>query len=231
MGLCRVVDLGRVDYEPAWALQRELARARAEGRIADTLLLVEHPHTYTLGRRGRPDEVLAPPALLTALGARVYEVDRGGQATYHGPGQVVGYLILDLRAWGGGPVRFVRCLEEGVIRALARFGIPARRIEGLTGVWVGEEKICAIGVRVSRGVTYHGFALNVCPDLSFFRHIIPCGLPDRGVTSMERVLGRPISPEEVKAPLVEGLGEAFGLGMVWAGPATADAMRVGLAPA
>ena len=209
---CRWAFLGSMDYQEAWDLQRVLAQARAEERIPDTLVLVEHPPVYTLGRRSDPAALLAPRTLLEGMGARVVEVDRGGEITFHGPGQLVGYPIIGLRSWGG-PLRYVRALEEALIGALAVFGVRAGRIEGLTGVWAGDAKIAAIGVRVSRGVTTHGFALNVATDLSWFQHIVPCGIHDREVTSMERLLGRAFALEEVATVVADHFGQAMAFTM------------------
>ncbi len=184
---CDVYRLGLVEYEEAWAEQRSLVEAcRQDGR--PRLLLLEHPPTYTFGVRGRQEHLLVRGEALAALGAAVHRIDRGGDVTFHGPGQLVGYPVLDLRRWHQGPVWYVRALEETLIEALSAFGIEADRSPGRPGVWVGGAKIAAIGVRVSRGVTSHGFALNVDPDLSYFAHIIPCGLPDVTVTSMAEVL-------------------------------------------
>ncbi len=176
--------LGLLDYDSAFELQRRLHARVADGELPGVLLLLEHPHVYTLGRRGSLDDILAPQARLAEMGIQVRHVDRGGQVTYHGPGQLVGYPIVNLREWGGGPLRYVRALERAMIATLAEFGIEAGSDERPTGVWVGEAKIAAIGVKVSRGVTTHGFALNVDPDLSFFDHIVPCGMADAPVTSM-----------------------------------------------
>ena len=211
---CTVVWLGRVDYQEAWDLQRALANARVAGTIGDVLLLLEHPHVYTVGRRGQRSDILLDEAGLAHVGATVHHVDRGGEVTYHGPGQLVGYPIIDLRQWGDGPLRYVRTLERVLIDALSEFRIPARRSEGLTGVWVAEEKMAAIGVKVSRGVTTHGFALNVDPDLSYYRHIVPCGIVNRGVTSMARLLGRPLAVSAVWPHVVEQFGRHFGFSMV-----------------
>ncbi|MBI4197652.1 MAG: lipoyl(octanoyl) transferase LipB [Chloroflexi bacterium] len=202
-----------MDYQEAWNMQRALAREVTEGRRGGTLLLLEHPSTYTLGRRSKEEHLLLPRVALEALGARVVEVDRGGEATFHGPGQLVGYPILDLGAWGG-PLRYVRALEGALIATLAEYRVTAGRIEGLTGVWVGGEKIAAIGVRVSQGVTTHGFALNVATDLGWFQHIVPCGIRDRGVTSMQRVLGRAPSLGEVAEVVANRLGQEMGMEMV-----------------
>lgn len=207
---CRVAWLGLVDYDRAWDLQRALVEQVKAGATPATLLLLEHPHVYTLGRRGQDSDVLAGAATLAALGATVRHVDRGGEVTYHGPGQLVGYTILDLKGWGG-PVRYVRALEQALIATLLDFGVRAGRIEGLTGVWVGDEKIAAIGLRVSGGVTSHGFALNVNTDLSYFQHIVPCGIRDRGVTSMARLLGQTLDMAEVRRRLVPRFGAETGL--------------------
>lgn len=181
--LCLYFNLGIVRYHEAWDLQRSLAQQRASDLIPDTLLLLEHPHTYTLGRTGKREHLLIGPKDLQALGALVVDSDRGGDITYHGPGQLVGYpimLVTDRRDL----LRYIRNLEETVIRALADLGVSGGRIVGLSGVWVGNRKICAIGVKMGR-VTTHGFALNVTTDLSYFGHIVPCGIRDKGVTSIE----------------------------------------------
>jgi lipoate-protein ligase B len=186
---CTVYCLGLVDYQEAWEEQRHLVEAcRRDG--CDRLLLLEHPPTYTLGVRGQQEHLLLGEVELAELGATVYWVDRGGDVTFHGPGQLVGYPIVDLRRWNQGPVWYVRSLEAVLIEALSAFGIDAQRVPGRPGVWVRRAKIAAIGVRISRGVTSHGFALNVNPDLSYFSHIIPCGLPDVTITSMTQELGR-----------------------------------------
>jgi len=186
---CAVHRLGLVDYEEAWALQRRLVEScRETGE--QHLLLLEHPPTYTLGARGRQEHLLLSEEALASLGASVHRTDRGGDVTFHGPGQLVAYPILDLRRWGQGPLWYVRSLETVLIETLAAFGIEGRRVPGRPGVWVGEAKIAAIGVHVSRGVTSHGFALNVDPDLTFFSHIVPCGLPGVSMTSIAKVLAR-----------------------------------------
>lgn len=190
--------LGLVPYREAWALQRELAEARRAGSIPDTLLLLEHPHTYTIGRRGTRDHVFLTDRELAERGITCLEVDRGGDVTYHGPGQLVGYPIVAL---GPRPDvgAYLRSLEEVLIDALADFGVRTGRLVGFTGVWIGSDKIAAIGVKVAQGVTTHGFALNVSTDLSLFRHILPCGIPDKGVTSMARELGAPPAHTAVEA--------------------------------
>lgn len=213
LGECQYAYLGSVDYEKAWALQKRLAQEVAEGGRPNTLLLLEHPPVYTLGRRSRREDLLMSREALVDLGAQVVEVDRGGEITFHGPGQLVGYPIVNLRDWGG-PLRYVRALEAALISAIGEFGISARRIAGLTGVWVGDEKIAAIGVRISRGVTTHGFALNVNTDLGWFQYIVPCGIRDKGVTSMERVLGKRLDLREVAKVVTACLGRELGMEMV-----------------
>ncbi len=210
-GGCRWSYLGRLDYREAWELQPALVEARRAGEATDSLLLLEHPPTYTLGRRGTESHLLTPRHRLEERGAVVLEVDRGGEVTYHGPGQLVGYPIIDLQGRGG-PRRYVRALETVLIGALQLLGVQAGRIDGLTGVWAGGGKIAAIGVRISRGVTSHGFALNVAGDLSWFQHIIPCGMAGVEVTSVERIVGHSPSLEEM-AELVAG---RFGVEMGYA---------------
>ena len=204
---------GVVEYLSAWKFQKDLAWQVHQGEQPDTLLLMEHPPVYTIGRRGKRDQVLLDDGQLEELGTRLHEVDRGGEVTYHGPGQLVGYPILDLRDWGG-PVKYVRSLEQVIIKTLADFGIHGDLINGLTGVWVGAEKIAAIGVKISRGVSYHGFALNVNTDLSLFDHIIPCGIEDRSVTSMERLSGGPVEVDVVAYSLTYHFGSELGFRMV-----------------
>lgn len=207
---------GRMDYLSAWELQRSLARQRSAGAIADTLMLVEHPHTYTFGRLPKPEQLLLSHAELARQGIALVESDRGGDITYHGPGQIVGYPILKLARHGGDVLRYLRMLEQTIIAALAGLGIAGERIDGLTGVWVGGAKICAIGVKLSAGgVTMHGFALNVSTDMRYFGQIIPCGIADRGVTSIERVLGAPLAPGEAERRVVAAFGEVFGVEVAW----------------
>ncbi|HEU4323497.1 MAG TPA: lipoyl(octanoyl) transferase LipB [Roseiflexaceae bacterium] len=205
-----LVRAGTVGYEEAWERQRDLARRRSAGEGGDTLLLLQHPHTYTLGRATQDGHLLVPPEELERQGVALVESDRGGDITYHGPGQVVGYPILKLSQHGGDLLRYLRMLEQTLIVALACYGIKAGRIPGLTGVWVGEEKVAAIGVKLTAGgVTLHGFALNVSTDLRFFRQIIPCGIADKGVTSLERLLGAAPPHAEVEARVAEAFGQVF----------------------
>ena len=214
---CLLLRLGETDYAEGLELQRDIAQRRAEGALPDTLMLLQHPHTYTLGRRAGESDVLLGPEALQRIEARVYNVDRGGEATYHGPGQLVGYPIVDVRPLGGAR-GYVRALETLLMDALADFGIAAQRREGLPGAWVGDEKIAFIGVRISRGITTHGFALNVNPDLSYFRHIVPCGIEGLVVTSMESVLGRPVSLEDVGDSLARHFSRLFNREMTEIGP-------------
>ena len=207
--------LGRVDYGDALTLQAELVEERRRGDIGDTLILLEHPPVITLGvkTRGKPTNIIASPETLAAEGVSVFETGRGGDITYHGPGQLVGYPILDLRPDRCDVHRYVRDLEQALMLALLEFGIESRRVDGLTGVWVGapgrEEKIAAIGVRISRWITSHGFALNVATDLRHFRLIVPCGIADRGVTSIERVLGRSVPMPDVEDAVVKAFERVF----------------------
>lgn len=213
MKRCLVLRRGLTDYAEASELQRQTAAAVAEGGSPHVLILLQHPPTYTLGVRSKAEHLLASEEALALLGARVYRVDRGGDVTFHGPGQIVGYPIFRLDAWGQGPLWHVRRLEAALIDVLATLGIAAGRVERRPGVWVGAAKVAAIGVRVSRGITSHGFALNVSPDLSYFGHIVPCGLADASVTSIERLLGRSVPLREVEELVIDSLGRAFGLEM------------------
>jgi lipoyl(octanoyl) transferase len=209
-----VIHAGRMDYLAAWEWQRELVRQRSAGAIGDTLLLIEHPHTYTLGRSTKAGHLLITPEQLAEQGIALVETDRGGDITYHGPGQVVGYPILKLSQHGGDLLRYLRQLEQTVILAVANYGVAAGRIAGLTGVWVDDAKIAAIGVKLSAsGVTQHGFALNVGTDLRYFQQIIPCGIADRGVTSLVQLLGTAPPHNEVEQRVAAAFGEVFGVGL------------------
>jgi lipoyl(octanoyl) transferase len=212
--ICVVERLNLVDYAPALELQRQNVAARKVGAIPDTLLLLEHPHVYTLGRNARREHLLIPPERLAGLGAKVFEADRGGDVTYHGPGQLVGYPIIDLTQHRRDISWYMRSLEEVFIRVAAEHGIEAGRIPGCPGVWIGNDKLAAMGVHVSRWVTSHGFAFNVNTDLSYFDSIVPCGLRDKGVTSLRRLLGRPVEMETVAQQVVDHFGEVFGLQMI-----------------
>jgi len=192
-------------------MQRALVEDRQAGRIGDLLVFVEHPHVLTLGVRGDGgrSHILAAPDLLAARGVDVHETGRGGDITYHGPGQIVGYPILDLKPDRCDVHRYVRDLEDVLIRTAADYGIDAHRIDGLTGVWVGDQKLAAIGVRIARWVTSHGFAFNVSTDLDYFELIVPCGIADRGVTSLHTVLGRVVDSREVEDRIAVNFGRVF----------------------
>ncbi|MDU0370991.1 lipoyl(octanoyl) transferase LipB [Hymenobacter endophyticus] len=227
-----VQRLGAVAYQPTWELQEQLLAdtltvktrnrdAQAAGQTPELtsnyLLLCEHPHVYTLGKSGKPEHLLLDEASLLAHDATFHRINRGGDITYHGPGQLVGYPIFDLDNFFTDIHRYLRLLEEAVILTLADYGVPAGRIAGLTGVWIDFEegapnprKICAIGVKCSRWVTMHGFALNVNTDLSYFGHIVPCGITDKAVTSLQAELGRPVPVTEVQERLLPHLAQLFG---------------------
>jgi lipoyl(octanoyl) transferase len=200
--------LGEVPYEEAWALQNRVANDRRAGLVPDTLMLLEHPHTYTIGRSGTRDHVFLTEAEMAARGITCVDVDRGGDVTYHGPGQLVGYPILDL-----GPKPdvglYLRNLEGCLIDVLIDFGIASGRLSGYTGVWIGDRKIAAIGIKVSQGVTTHGFALNVSTDLSLFTHILACGIPDKGITSMALELGAAPPMTAVEEAVIARFSERF----------------------
>jgi len=204
--------LGLVDYQAALDLQKDLVERRKQGLISDRLLLLEHPHVITLGARNHSSRanLLETPESLARQGVALFETGRGGDVTYHGPGQLVGYPILELPADRRDVHRYVRDLEEVLIQAVSDVGVAAARIPGLTGIWVGDEKLAAIGVRISRWVTSHGFALNVSTDLSRFGLIVPCGITDKGVTSLERLLGRPVLMDEVADRVAARFEAAFG---------------------
>jgi lipoyl(octanoyl) transferase len=203
--------LGVVPYADALELQRDLVEQRRAGTIPDKLLLLEHPPVITLGVKTRNDRshVVASANTLEEEGVEVFETGRGGDVTYHGPGQLVGYPILDLRPDRCDVHRYVRDLEEVLIRTAAAFGVAAGRAQGLTGVWVGDEKLAAIGVRIARWITSHGFALNVSTNLSHFGLIVPCGIADKGVTSLERLVDRAVPMESVESAIVEAFCSVF----------------------
>jgi lipoic acid synthetase len=201
--------LGRVSYDEAWDLQKAIWEGRTTGRtVDDYVLLLEHPHTYTVGRNGDGSNLLVSDAQLASLGATAVDVDRGGDITYHGPGQLVGYPIVELDRMENGfdAVGHVRRIEQVLIATLADLGIAAWAEDGFTGVWTSKGKLAAIGIRATRGVSMHGFAINVEPDMSYFAHIVPCGIPDRPVTSISELVGRPVSIEEVVDTLLPHLG-------------------------
>lgn len=228
MKTCRVVELGAIGYGEAVRLQQQLVAARKAGIASDVLLLCEHPHVITLGRNGKLEHLRASEGALRQMGVEFHHTNRGGDITYHGPGQIVGYPILQLAEIRRDVVWYVRQLEQALICATAAFGIPAFRVPGCTGVWVdpvavtdavetkrAEEKLAAIGVHISRWITSHGFAYNVATDLRYFDLIVPCGISERKVTSLEKILRRRVQTDEVAPHIAAGFGDAFGLDMVW----------------
>ncbi len=214
-----IIDLGMMEYGAAFELQRRVVAARKAGAVPDVLLVCEHPHVITLGRNGKLANLRASDHVLRQMGVTFFETDRGGDITYHGPGQIVGYPILNLAEIRRDVAWYVRSLEEAMIRATADFGIASRRVSGRTGVWVdvhgnsatGEEKLAAIGVHLSRWVTSHGFAYNVSTDLRFFDLIVPCGIAGRRATSLEKMLGRGVEIKEVSPRIAAQLGELLGI--------------------
>ena len=215
MKLCRIINLGLIGYAEAYALQKRVVAARKAEVIDDVILLCEHPHVITQGRNGKREHLLVSERVLRQKGMEYYETSRGGDITYHGPGQIVGYPILNLGTIRRDVVWYVRTLEEAMIRATAEFGVTAERVAGKTGIWVRtgntEEKLAAIGVHISRWVTSHGFAYNVSTDLRNFDLIVPCGIADRKATSLEKLLGRSVEEKEVAPRIANHLGDLLGL--------------------
>jgi len=224
--LCRVKQLGLIGYAEALQLQQELVAQRKARLVPDILLLLEHPHVYTLGRNASREHLLFSEEELRTLQARVCETDRGGDVTYHGPGQLVGYPIFDLAQHRRDVSWYMRSLEEVFIGVARDYGIQAGRLAGAPGVWSGNEKLVAMGVHLSRWVTSHGFALNVNTDLSYFNWIVPCGLPDKGVTSLARLLGKSIPLEAVIDKVMEHFGKVFGFEMEVAERVESQELRV-----
>ncbi len=235
MNDCAVVDLGQMGYEAAWALQRRIVAARKLALLPDVLLLCEHPHVITLGRNGRSEHLLASEPQLGQMGVEFHATNRGGDITYHGPGQLVAYPILNLAEIRRDVGWYVRQLEEAMIRASAEYGIVAERREERTGVWVevagpdgarSEEKLGAIGVHISRWVTSHGLAYNVTTDLRYFDLIVPCGIADKRATSLEKLLGRRVEISDTAPRMVRHLGECFGREMRTVTPAKLEELLV-----
>lgn len=204
-----IVKLGIVDYHWAHQLQRRLVQEHMQNKGNDSLLLLQHNPVITIGRSGNSSNILVPKSMLSAEGIDIYEIERGGDVTYHGPGQLTGYPIIDLRHFKKDIHWYLRQLEETIIKILAEYSVAGERMEGYTGVWVGDEKVAAIGVAIRRWVTYHGFALNVSPDMSHFQMIRPCGITDKGVTSLERLLGHRVDMDEVIAKTASAFAEVF----------------------
>ena len=218
MKTCHILDLGLIDYAEAWALQKRIVAARKADALEDVLLLCEHPHVITLGRNGKREHLLASERVLRQRGVEFHATDRGGDITYHGPGQIVGYPILNLAEIRRDVVWYVRTLEEAMIRATAEFGIEVGREAGKTGIWArtasgAAEKLAAIGVHISRWVTSHGFAYNVSTDLRYFDLIVPCGISDRKPASLEKLLDRRVERAEAAPRIVRHFGGVFSLEM------------------
>jgi len=202
-------DLGLISYKEAWDLQKELFNLRVLNKVDDLLLLCEHPHTYTLGKTAHKENLIGSNEYLEEKQISVFNIDRGGDITYHGPGQIVGYPIIELNNWNKDTHKYLRALEEVIIKTCSDFGLDGRRINGLTGVWIEDRKITAIGIKVSRWVTMHGFAFNINTDLNLFNGIIPCGIKDKSVTSLKAELKREIDIQEVKRYLLDNFKEIF----------------------
>lgn len=198
-----------IDYKYAWDLQKEIFELRLGNKINDTLFLLEHPHTYTLGKVAEKENLISSEEQLGRLGVAVYEIDRGGDITYHGPGQIVGYPIIKLSEWKEDTHQYLRGLEEVIIKTCEEYGLKSGRNNKYTGVWINDRKIAAIGIKVSRWITMHGFAFNIKTDLSYFGGIIPCGIKDKDVTSLQRELGREIEIDEVKKKIIENFQKVF----------------------
>lgn len=219
--MVHICDLGVIEYGKAFDLQKKAVRRKLEGRLEDTIFLLEHPPVFTIGRAGGEHNILADASERERLGITMFDVDRGGDVTYHGPGQLVGYPILHLEPWKNDVRRYVRLLEEVAIRLLAGYGIEAGRKEGMSGAWVGQEKICAIGVKANRDphtkgfITSHGFAFNVQPDLGHFGLIVPCGITEYGVTSLQQLTGQTHEMSEIKSRWAAAFAEVFETEVDW----------------
>ena len=202
-------NLGLIGYTEAWDLQKSTFKQRVNGEVNDTLFLLEHPHTYTLGKAAEKNNLVGNESFLKKNNISVYEIDRGGDITYHGPGQIVGYPIINLQDWKKDTHKYLRALEEVIMLTCIEYGLAPRRDDKYTGVWIGEKKIAAIGIKVSRWVTMHGFAINVNTDLSMFKGIVPCGIVDKDVTSLKNELRQDIPIDEVKLSLLKNFKEVF----------------------
>jgi len=206
-----VYNLGLIDYDKALELQERLLKSRKSGAISDVLLLLQHPSVFTVGRSGTVNDIIADEEVLDKESIQVFRTSRGGEVTYHGPGQLVGYPILHLRENKLTVHQYVWNLEEMVIRTLADFGIDGQRVPGRRGVWVGAEKICSLGLRISSEVSMHGFSLNISTDLKYFTYIVPCGITDATITSLSKLLGREVKIEEVEEKLLQRFSQVFDL--------------------
>jgi len=213
--LCMLYWLGKIDYGEAYDIQNKLWSQKMNGWAEDALLMLSHPPTFTVGKSGKLENLLLTKEELAREGISLFFIDRGGDITYHGPGQLVVYPIIDLKNWEKDIHRYIHCLEEVVIRTLASLSIEAQRDENHVGVWVGDEKIAAIGVRIKKWITMHGLALNVNPDLEHFSYINPCGILDKGVTSITRLLSREVPMESVVRELVKQFSDVFDIDTEW----------------
>ncbi len=202
-------DLGLIDYKEAWDLQKSVHQLKTENKIDDVLFLLEHPHTYTLGKTADKENLVGGDEYLTENNISVYDIDRGGDITYHGPGQIVGYPIISLTNWNQDTHKYLRAIEEVIIKVCDEYGLDASRVEKYTGVWIDDRKICAIGIKVSRWITMHGFAFNVNTDLKLFKGIIPCGISNKDVTSLNRELKKEINLGEVKEQILHQFSVIF----------------------
>ena len=203
-------NLETIDYKEAWDLQKTIFELRYKQKINDVLLLLEHPHTYTLGKTADEKNLIGNEEYLNKNNISVYDIDRGGDITYHGPGQIVGYPIIDLNNWGKDTYKYLRALEEIIIRTCADYGLAVTRVPKYTGVWIGDRKIAAIGIKITQWITMHGFALNVNTDLSLYNGIIPCGITNKEVTSLKKELNTEINIQEVKSKLLAHTKDIFG---------------------
>ena len=202
-------DLGLIDYKDAWDIQKSIHQLRLENKFDDVLLLLEHPHTYTLGKTADKENLVSDKKYLDENKISVYDIDRGGDITYHGPGQIVGYPIINLTNWQQDTHKYLRAIEEVIIKVCAEYDLDGSRVDKYTGVWLDDRKICAIGIKVSRWITMHGFAFNVNTDLKLFSGIIPCGITDKDVTSLNRELKKEISLNEVKEKIIHHFDVVF----------------------
>ncbi len=203
------IDLGLIEYNVAWDLQKSLFEKRLKGEIKDTLLLLEHPNTYTLGKTAHKENLLGDDKFLKEKRVKVFDIDRGGDITYHGPGQIVGYAIFDLKEWKQDAHKYLRSLEEVIIRTCADFGLLAHRNDDHTGVWIDDRKICAMGIKISRWITMHGFAFNINTDLELFNGIVPCGIVDKQVTSLTKEFNQEFDIQVVKEKIIKNIKEIF----------------------
>jgi len=202
-------DLGLIDYKDAWDIQKSVHQLRAENKIDDVLFLLEHPHTYTLGKTADKENLVGDKKYLDENNISVYDIDRGGDITYHGPGQIVGYPIISLTNWKQDTHKYLRAIEEVILRVCTEYGLEGSRVDKYTGVWIEDRKICAIGIKVSRWITMHGFAFNVNTDLKLFDGIIPCGISDKEVTSLNRELKKEIRLNDIKEKIIHHFDDIF----------------------